>query len=378
MTASVTVSQLALMMPKLMRSPNSMEFISAPGRGKSTIVKEFVRRENVRAGYRKWGMSTLFLATQTPPDLIGYIKLDNLTYFDKSKGAEVTIPVSSPAMPKWYTDDETGEPLTNFENFIIFLDEYGQGEPDVKRASAELLLNRQLGPWVGHSGVRVIAASNRSQDRSGVTKSFDFCINRRKEYHIRDDLDGWMAWAEAHNVHPSLMSFAKEYVDVVFASEVPKDQGPWCTPRSLVLCGEDLMALKDDDTDEIPTDEFALATAEGWLGASAAAQLFTHIKLYNALPAYEIIVSDPTGTDVPSGADAKMLLMHKLAHLVKPEHCANAITYMKRLGDEFAVIFARTAVNRQPKLIGVPAFREWMTKNSTLINSVGAMGTPSR
>lgn len=369
MAASITLRQFARNLPKLAKTGISLELISAPGRGKSSAVAQYVAER--RAAGVNLGFATLFLATQTPPDLIGYI-MKGEREFDTKDGI-VKVDVSAPTLPSWMTDDDTGKPCWAYDEFVLFLDEYGQAEGDVKRASAELLLNRRLGPWKLPKNSIVIAASNRAEDRSGVTRTFDFVINRRTEYHIRDDIEGWeLDFAVPSNLHPLGISFAKEYPAIVFSSTVPKEQGPWCTPRSLVMAVRQLEALADDP-DELPTDAFAVATVEGTIGTAATAQFFTHVKLFNSMPSYDSIVANPTKVDVPDAADAKMLIMHKLAHQLKLPDAGPCIQYIERLGKEFAITFGRTAITRQPRLLREPAFDAWLKENTSLVNAIGAL-----
>jgi hypothetical protein len=192
-------------------------------------------------------------------------------------------------VPAWFqtrdpdTDILDGKLCTDYEYGINFLDEYGQGEGDVKRASAELLLNGRLGPHVMPKGWVTVAASNFASDRSGVSKSFDFVIGRRVEINLTDDIESWKDWALTHNVNPVLVAFAIQNPQVVFTKGVPDKQGPWCTPRSLVLCGKILEQMADENGD-LPTDASAIEIAHGMIGAGAAAQLFAMIKLGQEMP----------------------------------------------------------------------------------------------
>ena len=48
----------------------AIELISRPGRGKSQTIRRIRDQMSARDG-EEWGYADLFLATQTPPDLIG-------------------------------------------------------------------------------------------------------------------------------------------------------------------------------------------------------------------------------------------------------------------------------------------------------------------
>jgi hypothetical protein len=260
-----------------------------------------------------------------------------------------------------------GKPVTAYKRGILFLDEYGQGDADVKRASAELLLNRRLGPHKLPDGWVVVAASNRDKDRSGVTKSFDFVINRRCEIDIQPDLQAWTEWANTSGVMPLTIAFANQNPHIVFSDTVPEKQGPWCTPRSLVMADRILSIMTADN--ELP-DASASELVAGVIGAAAVAQYFSFVALEREMPKFEDIVASPDKVRVPDRPDAQMLVCYSLAHRVEDDTIAPVVQYIDRFPKEFGVTFVKAATQRNYKLITTPAFRKWCSDNSALMAAV--------
>lgn len=357
------ISKLIEIMPKLLASGVSIELVSAPGRGKSEVVRAMVPAMSEKMN-TKWGLATCFLATMTPPDLLG-VTFKGEREYTWSDGVTRKVTVSDPALPVWMLTED-GQPVHNYKHGILFLDEYGQGEADVKRASAELLLNKRLGPWSLPPGWTVIAASNRAKDRSGVTKSFDFVINRRMEIHIDDDVNGWETWALANGIDPFFIAFAMKNVAVVFSKDVPAVQGPWCTPRSFVMASKVLELFKGDKA-RIPANDETLEIAASLVGDAAAAQLMAFVKVSHELPDYRDIVNSPDTARVPAGPDGQMLIAYELGGRTSVDDVEPVVRYMKRLPKEFAASFIKTATARQRALILAPAFREWIKDNASLV-----------
>ena len=351
----------------------TVELKSGPGIGKSESVEQLVAEYSERDGF-EWGLSIAMLATYTPPDLLGYLMPDvrNVTQPD---GSVVATKVSSFTMPPWMIS-VTGRPLNEYKRGILFLDEYDKADPDVKRASAEILLNGGVGPWQLHDGIGVIAASNRSEDRSGSTKSYDFVINRRAEIEIQPDVNAWEDWAVRNGVHPFFTAFAKSNVEVVFSGKVPDKQGPFCTPRSLVNLSR-LLAPLTDASGNFPVSSKAdemmlLELATGMIGAPAANQLVVWMKTRTETPAFDEIVANPENTKLPAKPDGKMLVCYDCAHRVTAQNVSPVVDYIMRLPPEFQILFGAAAIKRDHKLIATPAFREKFTKkNTTLLNLIG-------
>lgn len=354
----VTLGQLTkYIMPAHAKRRSSFEIISGPGIGKSETVATWPAIMSKITG-EPWGFADLFLATQTPPDLIGY-QFKGEVMWDGKKYS-----ITDPTMPTWFMTKD-GKPLFAYKRGVLFLDEYGQGQTDVKTTSAELLLNGRIGPWRIPDGWLVVAASNRMRDRSGVTKSLDFVINRRTEYHVRPDMDEFVAWCLTHDVPATVIHFAKEYPHVVFSEEVPKEQGPWCTPRSVVRTARVIAELGLDAGDPLVYE-----VASGDIGQAATAQYIASLKLGQDVPSYEEIIANPAKVKMPSKPDGQMLVCFSLAQKAKVEHADEIITYVDRMQKEFTVTFAKAVCTRDQAFVETDAFTKWAVDNSALVSAI--------
>lgn len=350
---------------------NSVLLRSASGRGKSDFVKWLFKHMQKKHPGTSWGYQSLFLATQTPPDLIGYVFGETASYEARDYKRSVA------SLPLWMVSTE-GKPAWAYDRFFLFLDEYGQGEPDVKRASAELLLNGGIGPHkLPPLSVR-IAATNKGV-RYGVTKDFDFCINRRSEIDIQDDLASWLDWADKPyeheaklwNVMPVTKAFAAQHPQILFEDE-PKVQGPWCTPRS--LCGSDryLQMIEQELGKLDPNDTAVGEGVAGKIGVPSAGALMGWLRFRLDLPQYADVIADPTGTDIPERPDMKMLMAYEMAARTDKAGLPAVITYMQRMPKDLAVTYILALVRREKTMIIEPALAQWTAKNATLLALVTA------
>ena len=341
----------------------AVELESPPGIGKSEFMVQLVDKLSARDN-EEWGLSTLFLATQQPPDLMGYLFKGERDF--EGNGQMTTV--SEPTVPLWQIT-RTGKPTWHYKRGILLLDEYGQGEADTKRMSAELLLNKQLGPWTlggeYRQGWGVVACSNRAKDRSGVTKGFDFVINRRNLYNVTPSVAAWTDWATAHDVTPLSIAFANQNPTLVFGDEVPEKQGAWCTARSVVKL-DNKMKVKHARLGHYPDDAHTIESAMGLIGPTAA-QYFAFVRLEKEMPAFEAIVRNPDTCKLPTKPDSQMLVVFNLAHRVEVKNVKPVIEYIERMPKEFAVTFAKAACRRNHALAIDPAMRSWSSQNASLM-----------
>jgi hypothetical protein len=258
---------------------------------------------------------------------------------------------------------------------ILFLDEFGQAEDDVKKAAAELLYKGAVGTTELPVGWRVIAAQNRMSDRSGVLRELMFLVNRRCRLSIDASLPAWLEWANKQTIPPHYLtiSFAQQHPGIVFRESVPEGTDPFCTPRTLCLLDKDLSALRSEEDishDRLPFDPIAREVASGWIGPGAGAQFFTHLKYSDEIPLIADIENDPARAKLPEAKDAQMVCAYMLAHNITEANAQQIMAYINRLVVEMQVlsVAAISAVENRAKLIvSEPAYVQWLMKNKELL-----------
>lgn len=347
----------------------STHLASPPGVGKSDFVEDLIKWLNKRDGEGTWGFVTCFLATFSPTDLMGYMVPTKIVNPDGSQALASVFTTPSWMMTAPSEKYPHGRHINTYKRGIVFLDEWSQADGDTKKAAAQLKLKGEIGPHKLHKGISVISAGNRSSDRSGVTKEFDFVINREQRIDITPDLVSWQNWAIANNVTPLTIAFATSNPNIMFGDEVPKEQGPWTTPRSMCMADRLLQQYMSVNGGEIPNDPALAEQLHGMMGPGAA-QYLAHMKLAREMPKYDEIVRDPKGAKLPKAPDAQMLVCYSLAHQIKPKDATPVVEYIDRLDKEFAVTFATTACKKQPMLVAEDAFDKWARKNSSLMAAI--------
>lgn len=355
-------------LPHFLDAGVPVEIGSAPGAGKSESIDQLVTQLSNRDSF-EWGICKIFIATQTPVDLLGYLVPGHADFTDPITKEITRTRVSEFTMPLWMISDK-GVPMNHYKRGVVVFEEWDKGEPDVKKSSAEIILNGKAGPWKLHSGIGRICLVNRTEDRSGSTKNFDFIINRRAEFTILADVEGWREWALVNNIDPLFVAFASKYPEVVFANKIPDKQAPFCTPRSLVKLAQ-VLPLRKDGAGKMKMDPVTTEIITGMIGQAAGLQLAAWIRLRHETPDWEDILKDPTGIELPSKPDAQLMVCYECAHRVDTKTAAKCVSFIKRLPAQFSVTFAKAAVRRNYDLINTQAFVDWVAKNASLLNAIG-------
>jgi len=356
------------------RAGNSSLVESPSGLGKSQMGFRIYEQTKLDNPGKTVGLGIIFAATQTPPDLIGY------QFKGEREIGGRMITVTDPSCPLWFISTE-GKPAYMYDLFVLIIEEYGQGEADVKRAIAEIFLNGGTPPWYLPQGSIRIAFTNKGS-RYGVTKDFDFCIARRTLLKVTGDVNVWLEdfadkpysyQGKEWQVMPVTKAWAATHPDLLFESE-PKEQGPWCNPRTLTAADRYLQVKADMNKGQVPTDPRTIEGLAGTIGMPATQSLVGHIEFRTQLPSYAEVVSDPSGTPVPTRPDLLMLMAYELAGWTQRADLAPCITYMNRFPKDMAVTYVSSLLRRDYKgLINEPAMQSWVNKNAQLVSLIASL-----
>lgn len=373
----------------LIEAGNAALWQSGSGLGKSSTAFDMfceLRDRDAPQGIR-WGYGQIFAATQTPPDLIGYQFKGEKTYdvmdLSTQQPVQRQITVTDPSVPLWMmmTDGKGGPvmPAFMFDRCFLVIDEYGQGEGDVKRAVAEIFLNGGTAPWYLPAGSVRLACTNQGA-RYGVSKDFDFCIARRCLIEIEGDIEVTLRYMDKPYYYqgkqwqttPVIKAWAAQNPQIVFEPE-PEKQGPWCNPRQLCAVDRYLQTkwAMQGNQDIEPTSMSVIA---GMIGMPAATSLLSHLEFLTQLPSYQDVISDPANVAVPTRADLQMLMAYQMAGYTQVQDLAPCIQYIQRLPKDMGVTYISSLLRRDYKgIINQPAMQAWINKNASLVAVISSL-----
>jgi len=359
------LSQIAKEAPKLIQAGVSVELIGPPGCGKTELVEQIVSEMAKRTG-TPWGFAVLNASTALPITVPGFPLFSG----KNERGVRVTEHTE----PVWMTC-RNGKSVHEYTHGILLIDERRSAEGDIKKQLADLLLNGRSGNHALPPGWVVWSTGNRTVDRSGATKDYDFIINRHVEIHVRQDIEDVADHYATIGVHPAVIAFCLQNPQIIMHDSVPEIQGPWATPRSMVLADKILRQYADPaDPDRIPYSPVLMGITAGIIGEGAANQLATFLKMANSAIQFSDIIADPKNCPLPEKPDMQMLTCYMCASRTDMKNVDAVIKYISRLPEEFAVMFIKSALKRDGNIINTKAVGDWCGKNATLMGVVVNLG----
>ena len=159
-------------------------------------------------------------------------------------------------------------------------------------------------------------------------------------FELQFDVKGWADWAADNGVNPLAIDCAMAYADDgFFADCVPTEDGPFCTPRSLVRAAQHLTAFTDSpefDGIHIPYYVGALLAAN--IGERATGMLTRHIAMADQVPTADEILADPTGANVPDATGYQLLAANRAINAAHDADTGEAaLAYVVRLRPDLQV-----------------------------------------
>jgi hypothetical protein len=369
------LSRIMELLPSMIAAGVCVEIRGRSGIGKTDRCRQFAWDMGKKLGH-PYGVGSHFFATYTPSDVTGYL-MPRTVKITLPDGTQQEQTISEWSCPAWQRAD-TGQAhqwLNDFQSAILILEEFDKANPEVKKAAAPVILYGGIGGWFLKPTVGRIILSNHADDgRQGSTKDFDFVINRKVLLHATPSVAGWLDWADRHGVHPMFKSFAEAHPAVVFSGDLPKEQGPFMTPRSLVML--ESIAKRGLITAEgrLTDDDAFVEVAAGCVGGPGARDIVTYFKFKDDVPDWAEIVADPSKAKLPKDAGAQIMASHLCAYNTDAKTIGAAITYVRRIRPEFHLTFAKAVTKRDFKLVNTKAFDKWTQDQPQLVALINALG----
>ncbi len=237
--------------------------------------------------------------------------------------------------------------------FLLFIDELNSAVPDVQKAFYSLILDRRLGDYELPAGSRVVGAGNRVEDRALVRPMATALANRMVHVALSPDVEAWLAWGSAHDLHALVLAFIRARPDRLFELP-PSDATPaYPTPRAWHLLSDALATVGSG---------LWAALAAGSVGDRAGAEWTAFAKRAREAPSLEAIAAGTAA--VPRDPELIYFLAAScLARLGTQsreagELAARVVTALGAASKEVAVWAVDSALSRKQRTLALAAFEE--------------------
>lgn len=314
---------------------------SSPGMGKSSIMRSIADEENLKLIDHR-------MSTSTPEDMSGLPE-----FFDTPNGRRARFvpfgdlfPLEGDVIPSRVIKKSTdaGPDVTSqYNGWMLFLDEFNSASKAVQAASYKLILDRQVGQYNLHSNLVICAAGNLATDRAIVNPLSTAMQSRVVHIEMVVSVDEWMEdVAFANNYDSRIIGYLGQFGSKLMDFRPDHQERTFCCPRTWEFVNK---LIKDKSV----SDETAMLLA-GTITAGTAVDFVQFCKVYENLITVEAILKDPENCRVPDTPNMRWATISMMMEKVNEVNFADMAKYVRRFSIEFQILFYRSVLVRNPKL----------------------------
>lgn len=329
----------------------------APGVGKSDSIRQIAREIELKT-HKKVFITDVRLNLFNPIDLRG------IPVANEDKTLAVWL------KPQIF-DMDASQDVVN----ILFLDEISAAPQTVQAAAYQITLDRRIGEHTLPENCIVMAAGNRTTDRSVSYRMPNALANRLRHIEVVCDFESWSKWAIQNHVHPLVLGYLSYDNSKLYQEDVDMDQVAFPTPRSWMFVSN-ILNLMCRFTEETAIED-QYSKIAGCVGTSVASEFIAYCNIHKDLPAVSDIFAGKR-TAYPATLDTLYALIQSMLTYVKNKETAegvkgiseieleNACRFAQRFPADYKACYYKDLCEIKgitKKLAKSPSFIEWFKKN---------------
>ena len=249
-----------------------------PGLGKSSVVRQVTERHHVK-------LIDVRLAQMDSVDLRGLPTIEN-------------------GLTRWAANSEFPREGMG----ILLLDELSHAARAVQTAAYQLVLDRAIGEYRVPPGWIIVAAGNRTQDRSTSIAMSSALSNRFLHVEVSADLESWRIWAANAGIRPDVIGFLSFRPELLHDMSVGLERG-WPSPRSWERVSREL-----DLAEGVNAKPLVRVATEGLVGVGAATEFLAFIEWSARIPDVLQMMTSKIPISIPERPDQKFALVSAMSY----------------------------------------------------------------
>ena len=305
-----------------------------PGVGKSDIVGQVAKD-------MKLELKDVRLSLMDPTDL---------------KGFPAPGKIGTKAVMSWLQPDF----LPTKGKGILFLDELNAAPQAVQAAAYQLILNRKIGDYTLPEGWSIIAAGNRTTDRSVVHAQPAALANRFIHIDAEVDVEDWYDYACTIGVSDETRAYIRYRPKNLCVDKIDPGMRAFPTPRSWVFADQIM-------SDKNMPFEIQIDLLRGTIGNGVAEEYIGFLHDIKSLPNIDKILIAPDNVNVPTSPSVIYALISALETRTSATNFATVMRYVKRLSKEFEIVYVSSVVKSNDAITETKAFIEWARENRSVL-----------
>jgi DNA polymerase III delta prime subunit len=255
--------------------------------------------------------------------------------------------------------------LTTSEDTLWHFDDLIQAPMAVQAALMQLVHpnGRQLNGKKLSPKVRILACTNRRQDRAGGAGFIEPLKQRFVAFNLETDHTEWTEWALRNALDPYVAAYLRWRPAHLLVEQPSPDLSGSPNPRNwewvsrILRAGLAPVALGE--------------TLIGVLGSAVGSEFLSFLRVAESLPDLSRIADDPDGVPVPEDPVTLYAAVGSLLPLADRLPYDPVIRYVERLPEEFQVLFATFASSKGAAICSTTSFAGWTVRHQRALGLQG-------
>jgi len=260
---------------------------------------------------------------------------------------------------EWHLIGDARRIIEAKEPTMVLIDDLGQAPTMVQAAFMQWILLRRIGEHPIPDCVYILSATNRREDRAGVTGILEPVKSRFATIiEMEPDEGDWAEWAFAHEMPGKLIAFGhfRPALLTDFQPTADIKNGP--CPRTFANAGKLINAGIED-----------METISGAVGEGCAVEMLGFFKYWQQLPNLDAVIADPDKADVPREPAALYAIVTGLVEKVTKNNIERIFRYGKKLPKDFQILLGRDCIRRDKTIQTTKAFVKWAVDNKDVLTA---------
>lgn len=242
---------------------------------------------------------------------------------------------------------------------LIVLEELPQASVHHQTWAAGFILERSTNMFKLDPEVRIICTGNRKQDKAGAKDLLTHLANRLYFVILESSIKDWSEWAVKNGV---------DHLGIAFLRLRPELLNDFKPERRVNPTERAWTQLLTQVPPGLGTTAY-YALASGKVGEGAAKEWVATRDEMSKMPSVDAIRLSPREAPVPAELSTRYAVATALAFTTSPDAFEGDLTYIKRVGKEFEVLFVTDAMHKVPDMACSKAFIDWVLENDEVFQN---------
>jgi hypothetical protein len=174
------------------------------------------------------------------------------------------------------------------------------------------------------------------------------------------DLEDWLLWAFANNIHPAITGFIRFRPGLLHCFDPSRHNDTFPCPRTWQFAS-DILWL------DISDGQIEFELLGGCVGNATAVELAGHIKIHRELPDIDLLLMHPEQYQPTRDPSINWALCAALIYKANLKNLDSIFKIADKMSPEFSVYLISDIAKTKPETIKTKSFAVWAAKNQSVI-----------